>query len=169
VTDATKTGGSQQTVVYPSAHLRPPTSFVLSCPPDWTVSEAPGALLSGLEPAFDDQVRGTFSVVHQRVPADTTRQSVAKASWLTLSAVNPEAALVAQSEQTINGRPIHIMATDVPAVGMPTASQIQATFFAPPTSETCADLFMIVCMASRDRMEDLGPVFLSLIASFTFV
>jgi hypothetical protein len=163
-------GLDEQIVVYPSARARPVPSFMVSKPPGWVVTETPEALVTFLLPEPMDGVRVSASLIHERVIPTMTLEMAAKASWARLKAASPEATVEDQKMMTFGERTVYVRGTSIPATSDgPALGQVHAIFFGPGHEAATGDMFQIVSVGPQTQMDDLLPVFVGVVASFSFL
>lgn len=149
----------------PSAVIPGVPAFECALPSGWSPHEAPGVLVSF---TCDDEPSSSVLVSTVRVARGLDLRGVAVRSLAQQRRVHPDVRLDSQRIGRFGDRLTYLRAVSVPADEP--LGQLHALFFAPDDADRPAlDVFSVVATCPAARLDDLGPVFVDLVASFRFV
>ncbi len=149
----------------PSNGIEAMPPFEIEVPEGWAAREAPGVAVH-LSPNDDADVSLVVSSV--RVERDLDLRSVAVRSFAQQRLQHPDVTIDAQRVGRFGDRLTYLRSVTVPTAD--STSQLHALFFAPSADvRSVADVFSLVGTCPADRIDEVGPQFVDVVASFRFV
>jgi hypothetical protein len=158
-------GGGEMTVVrVPSETVEGIPAFECELPDGWSAREAAGVLVSF---GSDDDHAVSVLVSSVRIDRSLDLRAVAVRSLAQQRRVHPDLRLDSQRIGRFGDRLTYLRAVTLP--GDDALGQLHALFLAPGAEDRpVSDAFSVVATGPASRIDDLGPVFVDLVASFRF-
>lgn len=155
------------TLTVPGPLVRPAPTFNLGVPTDWVITEAPGTVfVMGTEASFEGPWSNVL-VKHERVPADTTLDDVARSTWAELLVDHPEVEVL--DETAVDFAETHYIRTvKLHMEGWGEVNRTDSFVFAPVEEAPTGDLIHFIWLNALEAAPVYGDLYAAILASLEF-